>query len=154
MLSALSKRRRPFSYHTKMAIFVFYTLLFSWVKLASTQKSSSNIASRDSQIDKPRHGRRERAELPDVNTGAQNINTERASSKEGGANWKCGRAERTAKIKYWNETQNTLHLSLLLPTKAWHKQTRLFWLAPSEVNSVNVQYGFNFKLSLLTWWPP
>ena len=38
-------------------------------------------ASSDSQIDKPPHGRPKRAELPDanINTGAQNINTERAS---------------------------------------------------------------------------
>ena len=35
----------------------------------------------DSQIDKPQRGCPERAELPDVNinTGAQSINTERAS---------------------------------------------------------------------------
>ena len=39
------------------------------------------MASSDSQIDKPQHGRPKRAELPDVNinTGAQSINTERAS---------------------------------------------------------------------------
>ena len=37
------------------------------------------MASSDSQIDKPQHGRPKRAELPDVNinTGAQSINTER-----------------------------------------------------------------------------
>ena len=39
------------------------------------------MASSDSQIDKPKRGRPKRAELPDVNinTGAQSINTERAS---------------------------------------------------------------------------
>ena len=41
------------------------------------------MASSDSQIDKPQRGRPKRAELPDVNinTGAQSINTERASFK-------------------------------------------------------------------------
>ena len=40
------------------------------------------MASSDSQTDKPQRGRPKRAELPDVNinTGAQSINTERASS--------------------------------------------------------------------------
>ena len=49
--------------------------------LASTQKSVLNMASSDSQINKPQRGRPKRAELPDVNinTGAQSINTERAS---------------------------------------------------------------------------
>ena len=39
------------------------------------------MASNDSQIDKPQHGCPKRAELPDVNinTGAQSINTDRAS---------------------------------------------------------------------------
>ena len=39
------------------------------------------MASSDSQIDKPQRGCPKRAELPDVNinTGAQSINTERAS---------------------------------------------------------------------------
>ena len=39
------------------------------------------MASSDSQIDKPHRGRPKRAELPDVNinTGAQSVNTERAS---------------------------------------------------------------------------
>ena len=43
-----------------------------------------NMASSDSQIDKPQHGRPKRAELPDVNmnTGAQSINTEKASLKQ------------------------------------------------------------------------
>ena len=38
------------------------------------------MASSDSQIDKPQHGRPKRAELSDlnINTGAQSINTERA----------------------------------------------------------------------------
>ena len=41
------------------------------------------MASSNSQIDKPQHGHPKRAELPDVNinTGAQSINTERASIK-------------------------------------------------------------------------
>ena len=39
------------------------------------------MASSDCQIDKPQHGRPKKAELPDVNTntGAQSINTGRAS---------------------------------------------------------------------------
>ena len=43
-----------------------------------------NVASSDGQIDKPQRGRPKRAELPDVNinTGAQSINTERASIKD------------------------------------------------------------------------
>ena len=46
-----------------------------------TQKSVLNMASSNSQIDKPQCGCPKRAELPDVNinTGAQSINTERAS---------------------------------------------------------------------------
>ena len=41
------------------------------------------MASINSQIDKPQRGHPKRAELPDVNinTGAQSINTERASLK-------------------------------------------------------------------------
>ena len=38
------------------------------------------MASSDSQIDKPQRGRPKRAELPDVKTGAQSINTERAAT--------------------------------------------------------------------------
>ena len=43
------------------------------------------MASSDSQIDKAQRGRPKRAELPDVNinTGAQSINSERASRKTG-----------------------------------------------------------------------
>ena len=50
-------------------------------KLASTQKSVLNMASSDGQIDKPQRGCPKRAELPgvNINTGAQSINTERAS---------------------------------------------------------------------------
>ena len=42
------------------------------------------MTSRDSQIDKPQRGRPNRAELPDANitTGAQSINTKRASLKQ------------------------------------------------------------------------
>ena len=45
----------------------------------TTRKRVLNMASSDSQIDKPQRGRPKRAELPDVNrnTGAQSINTER-----------------------------------------------------------------------------
>ena len=48
-------------------------------KVSLTQKNLLNVASSDSQIDKPQRGRPKRAELPDVNinTGAQSINTER-----------------------------------------------------------------------------
>ena len=50
-------------------------------KTAKAQKSVLNLASSDSQIDKPQHGRSERVELEDVNinTGVQSINTERTS---------------------------------------------------------------------------
>ena len=80
MLCAPSNRRRPFSYHTKMADFNYVRVLsvFSSVeKQLATQKSVLNMASSDSQIDKPQPS----AELTDVNinTGAQNINTERSS---------------------------------------------------------------------------
>ena len=42
------------------------------------------MAISDSQIDKPQRGRPKRAALPDVNinTGVQNINTKRASSRK------------------------------------------------------------------------
>ena len=40
------------------------------------------MASSDSQIDKPQRGHPKRAELRDVNTGAQSINTERAGNRE------------------------------------------------------------------------
>ena len=42
------------------------------------------MASSDSQIDKPQRGRPKRAELPgvNINTGAQSINTERATLRE------------------------------------------------------------------------
>ena len=48
-----------------------------------TQKSVLNMASGNSQIDKTQHGCPKRAELPyvNINTGAQCINTERASLK-------------------------------------------------------------------------
>ena len=47
-------------------------------EIVKTQKSLSNMASNDSQIDTPQRGRPKRAELPDVNinTGVQSINTE------------------------------------------------------------------------------
>ena len=50
-------------------------------KLNQIRKSVLNMASRDSQIDKPQRGCPKRAELPNINinTGAQGINTERAS---------------------------------------------------------------------------
>ena len=51
----------------------------NWHKL---KKCILNMASSDSQIDKPQPGRPKRTELPDVNinTGAQSINAERASN--------------------------------------------------------------------------
>ena len=50
---------------------------FSRQKKRQTQKGVLNMASSDSQIDKPQHGRPKRAELPsNINTGAQSINTE------------------------------------------------------------------------------
>ena len=49
-----------------------------------TQKSVLNMASSESQINKPQCGSPGRAELPDVdrNTGVQSINTERASLRK------------------------------------------------------------------------
>ena len=79
MLCAPSNCQRPFPYHTKMADFKYFLVLsvFLWKILGGiTQKSVLNMASSDSQIDKPQRGRPKRAELPDVNinTGTQNIN--------------------------------------------------------------------------------
>ena len=82
MLCAPSNRRRPFSYHAKMAAFEYFRVLsvFSWKKnRLKLRKSVLNMASSDSQIDKPQRERPKRADLPDVNTGAQSINMERAS---------------------------------------------------------------------------
>ena len=49
--------------------------------MEQTKRNVLNMASSDSQIDKPQRGRPKRAELLDVNinTGAQSINTQRAS---------------------------------------------------------------------------
>ena len=60
---------------------------FVWFRVKNkkaTEKSVLNMASSDSQIDKPQCGRPKRAELPDVNinTGVQSINTERATLTE------------------------------------------------------------------------
>ena len=54
---------------------------FSREKIDINSEKCLNTASSDSQIDKPQRGRPKRAELPEVNinTGAQSINTERAS---------------------------------------------------------------------------
>ena len=62
--------------------------VFSLKKLTQTRKRVLNMASSDSQIDKPQRGRPKRAELPDVNinTGAQSINTERGSLDARSAN--------------------------------------------------------------------
>ena len=64
---------------TSRSIFVF--CLFSRGNFFFHIHSEKCIASCDSQIDKPQHGCHKRAELLDVNinTGAQSINTERAS---------------------------------------------------------------------------
>ena len=79
MLCAPSNRRRPFLYRTygRFACFVRFLVKQIGIK---THKSVLNMASSDSQIDKPQRGCPKRAELPDVNinTGAQSINTERA----------------------------------------------------------------------------
>ena len=75
MLCAPSNRRRSFSYHTKMADLDYFRILsvFSWKKLTRSQKNVLNMASSDSQIDKPQHGRPKRAELSDlnINTGVK-----------------------------------------------------------------------------------
>ena len=67
MLCAHNNHRRPFSY---LRIFVFCP--FSRGKNWHKFRSVLNMASSDSQIDKPQRGRPKRAELPDVNinTGA------------------------------------------------------------------------------------
>ena len=66
-------RRRPFSYHTKR----FVRFLVKKIDI----NSEKCMASSDSQIDKPQRGHPKRAELPgmNINTGAQSINTEKAS---------------------------------------------------------------------------
>ena len=72
------------------ADFEYFRVLsvFSLKKLTQTRKRVLNMASSDSQIDKPQRGRPKRAELPDVNinTGAQSINTERGSLDARSAN--------------------------------------------------------------------
>ena len=80
MLCAPSNRRRPFSLYTKMADFSCF-LRFLVKIIDINQESVLNMASSDSQVDKPQRGRPKRAEVPDlnINTGAQSINTERAS---------------------------------------------------------------------------
>ena len=88
MLCAPSNRRRPFSYHTKMADFEYFSCFVRFLvnKLAYTQKSVLNMASSDSQFGKPQRGHPRTAELPDVNinTGAPKHNTERDSLSKGG----------------------------------------------------------------------
>ena len=56
---------------------------FARFLMKKIQESVLNMASSESQIDKPQRGCPKRAKLPDVNinTGAQSINTERASLK-------------------------------------------------------------------------
>ena len=58
MLCAPSNRQRPFSYHTKMADFELFSCFVHFlVKIIDiTQKSVLNLASDDSQIDKPQRG--------------------------------------------------------------------------------------------------
>ena len=62
-------------------VVVLFFFIFLVKKNGIKSESVLNIASSDSQIDKPQCGHPKRAELPDVNinTGAQSINTERAS---------------------------------------------------------------------------
>ena len=51
-------------------------------EIGITQESVLNMASSNSQIDKPQRGRPKRPELPgdvNINTGVQSINTESAS---------------------------------------------------------------------------
>ena len=87
MLCTPNNHRQPFLYHTKMADFKYFRVLsvFLWKKNTSINSEKCikyHMASSKSQIDKPQPGCPKRAELPDVNinTGAQSINTERASS--------------------------------------------------------------------------
>ena len=70
----------PVAVGGQFRIFVFCP--FSREK-AYTQESVLNMASSDSQIDKPQCGRPKRAELSDVNinTGLQSINTESSSNR-------------------------------------------------------------------------
>ena len=64
--------------------FCALSVCFLMKKLALTQKSVLNMASRHSQINKPQCRCPKRAELLDVNinTGVQSINSERASSRD------------------------------------------------------------------------
>ena len=64
------------------------------------------MASSDSQIDKPQRGRPKRAELPDVNinTGAQSINTERASF--GSSYFRSIKTKRNARKARWSLVTN------------------------------------------------
>ena len=82
-LCAYSNSQWPFLYDLSIFVFVFFCFLMK-IFWAQTQKSTLNLAISDSQMDKSQRGHPKRAELPDVNinTGTQNINTERASFKE------------------------------------------------------------------------
>ena len=64
-----------------LSIFVF--CLFSCENIDINSEKCIEMASSNSQIDKPEHGFPKRVELQDINTcintGAQSINTERAS---------------------------------------------------------------------------
>ena len=83
MLYAPCNRRRPFfvSYENGdlrvFSCFVRFLVKENGINSATCLEHGSS----DSQIDKPQRRRPKRAELPDVNinTGAQSINTDRAS---------------------------------------------------------------------------
>ena len=79
MLCAPSNRRRIRKWRTS-SIFVFCPFSRE-KKYGINLESALNMASSDSQIDKPQRGRPKRAEMPDVNinTGAPSIDTERDS---------------------------------------------------------------------------
>ena len=67
LLCAPSNRRRPFSYE--------HSFSRAKIVLPLSQKIVLNMASSDSQIDKPQRGRPKRAELSgiNINTGTQSI---------------------------------------------------------------------------------
>ena len=83
------------------------------------------MANNDSQIDKPQRGRPKRAELPDVNinTGAQSINTEKASLTSWVASslrddsWRITRADGHAHGKNDVVKGNFLRISFIIIIK-------------------------------------
>ena len=90
------------------------------------------MAGSDSQIDKPHYGRPKRAEPPDVNinTGAQSINTERASL-----------------IKLYFTSDK---LSILKGGGNWETSVnRIWYVAPFSITSTRTKRQQPFRLLLV-----